>query len=215
MAKGRQLPKGRIWDWWGRRRRAEAKCLTAEITARAEGEGHSHEDGLRCFLEHRFETPLLRYGSRGPLYGRAFTFLSVAVVAAGFASSAISAADESPSDELRWILIALGLIVSLFTAINQLWKPNLRSVGSYRAGNALRREGWDFVNARGRYQDEPPTPQPAFFSRLRPVEGADGSGFDLFVDRIGEIQALVDAIDEVRAELGDGADRPDDGSPSN
>ena len=45
------------------------------------------------------------------------------------------------------------------------------------------------------------------------VERSRKLGLNLFVDRIGEIQAQVDAIDEVRAELGDGADRPDDGSP--
>jgi len=174
-------------------RRREAECLTSKIAKKAARGCESKEEDLHCYLEHRFERPLVKYGCRGPFYSHAFTLLSATVVAAGFGSSAISAVNDSQtaSEALRWIAIGLGVLISVFTAINQLWKPDLRSVGSYRAGNALRREGWDFVFGRGSY---------------RSAE-AD-QAFEAFLDRVKEIQMQVDAIDEVQAESISG---PEDG----
>jgi hypothetical protein len=171
-------------QWFSRKRLAEAECLRAKIARKAATDGKQDEEELLCYLKHRFEEPLVKYGRRGPLYGRAFTFLSITVVAAGFGSSAISVAQDNPTEFLRWAVFGLGVLVSLFTAINQLWKPGLRSVGSYRAGNSLRREGWNFVFNRGPY---------------RKAEGNEA--FDLFIDQIGDIQSQVDAIDEVQAEV--------------
>lgn len=70
----------------------------------------------------------------------------------------------------------------------------MRSVGSYRAGNALRREGWDFVLDSGRY---------------RAVKDKPNEAFDLFVDQIREIQSQVDAIDEIQAEISSSSSNPD------
>lgn len=184
-------------NWLSRKRRSEADCLQKKIAKKAAEEAGREEKELCCYLHHRFEEPLVKYGRRGPLYGRAFTFLSVTVIAAGFGSSAISAAGQEPTEFLRWAVFGLGVLVSLFTAINQLWKPGLRSVGSYRAGNSLRREGWDFVFNRGRYQ-------------LAKANQA----FDLFVDQVREIQSQADAIDEVQAEImsspEEGGQRPEE-----
>ena len=196
-----KTPKKTPKHWFDRRRRTEADCLLDQVVKKAEkrtgqsaaGAEPTPSTELRCFLEHRFKEPLLKYGFRGPAYGRAFTYLSVSVVAAGFASSAISA-DQDTAGKLRWLLFGLGVLVALFTAINQLWKPGMRSVGSYRAGNALRREGWDFVLDSGRY---------------RAVKDKPNEAFDLFVDQIREIQSQVDAIDEIQAEISSSSSNPD------
>lgn len=184
-------------QWFSRKRLDEAECLREKIARKAATDGKREEKELDCYLQHRFEEPLVKYGRRGPLYGRAFTFLSITVVAAGFGSSAISVAQQdNPTEFLRWTVFGLGVLVSLFTAINQLWKPGLRSVGSYRAGNSLRREGWNFVFNRGPYRT-----------------AKANEAFDLFIDQIGEIQSQVDAIDEVQAEVtgssGDAGHKPD------
>lgn len=125
------------------------------------------------------------------------------MVAAGFGSSAISVSQQDgTTGALRWTVFGLGVVISLFTAINQLWKPGMRSVSSYRAGNALRREGWDFVFDGGSYRAHKDDPNQAF---------------DLFVDRVREIQAQVDSIDEVQAEVTghlDDANQPPGGGPS-
>lgn len=183
---GERRAKSWRWRWFGRARQPEADCLTGQIAEKARAENAYPDVDLDCFLAHRFHEPLLKYGASGPLYGRAFTVLSVSVVAAGFASSAISA-NSSTAEDWRWVLIVLGLLVALFTAVNQLWKPGMRSVGNYRAGNALRREGWDYVFDRGRYEERK-------------------EGFHLFLDAIKEIQSQVDAIDEVQVEVGNGTD---------
>lgn len=178
-------------NWFSRKRQDEADCLQKKIAKKAAAEAGHEEKELCCYLHHRFEEPMIKYGRRGPLYGRAFTFLSVTVIAAGFGSSAISAVGQEPTEFLRWLVFGLGVLVSLFTAINQLWKPDLRSVGSYRAGNSLRREGWDFVFNRGRYQ-----------------LAKENAAFDLFVDQVREIQSQADAIDEVQVEV---IGNPDEG----
>ena len=87
--------------WLSRKRRHEASCLRAKVTEKAVTETNRNSEQLRCYLEHRFEAPLVKYGRRGPLYGRAFTCLSVVVIAAGFASSAISVSDQDPGELLR------------------------------------------------------------------------------------------------------------------
>lgn len=198
---GRQAQS--IWRWivhplqeMDRSRREEVECLRRQIREKAKAVV-ADEGRLDCFLAFRFEVPFLRHGKRGPLYGRAFTSLSVAAIAAGVASSAISANPDS-AESLRWLLFALGLVVAIVTSINQLWKPAQRSVGAYRAGNALRREGWDYVNGRGRFQgltDE-------------------RKAYDLLLDQIREIQAQVDSIDEVQAEIPGQTEAPVDGPPS-
>jgi hypothetical protein len=179
-----------FWRWIAhplreldRSRLEEAACLRRQITTKALPLVKD-EKQLDCFLTFRFEAPFLRHSKRGPLYGRAFTYLSVAAIAAGVASSAISA-DPGSAKSLRWLLFSLGLVVAITTSINQLWKPAQRSVGAYRAGNALRREGWDYVNERGRYQG------------MQEARKA----YDLLLDQIREIQAQVDSIDEVQAEI--------------
>lgn len=167
----------------GRDRREEAACLRLRIEEKASSVIRD-ANWLDCFLTYRFEIPLRRHGWRGPWYGRAFTYLSVAAIAAGVASSAISS--QGSDGSLRWVVFSLGLVVAIATAMNQLWKPAQRSVGAYRAGNALRREGWDYVNDRGRY---------------RKVQGDRKSAFDTLIDQIRDIQAQVDSIDEVQAEI--------------
>jgi hypothetical protein len=182
----------------GRKRREEATCLRKEIENRM-GENNRDPD---CFLTHRFERPLLRHRKWGAWYGRIFTSLSLAAIVAGTASSAIKTNKDIVADQ-NWILIVLGLVVAITTAVNQLWKPGLRSVGSHRAGNALLREGWDFTKGRGRYQEAPGRKRAFGLGRGRPKEITNATwekAFALFVDQVREIQAQVDAIDEVQAE---------------
>jgi hypothetical protein len=100
------------------------------------------------FVEYRFVAPLEANAWGGPAYGRAFTAISVATIAAGLFSSSIAAVFDRPSAAA---IAILGLAVGVLTAINQLWKPAQRSGARYQAAYALRREGWDFVNGRGRY----------------------------------------------------------------
>jgi Protein of unknown function (DUF4231) len=207
-------PFKRLWQFIqrslktpGQKRRAEATCLRREIEHRV---GEADNDRQDCFLVHRFEATLLRHRKWGPWYGRIFTGLSLLAIAAGAVSSALSSDPETATDR-HWYIFALGLAVAITTAINQLWKPGMRSVASHRAGNALLREGWDFVKARGRYRDAEAARQTFGRGRGRHQHMAvleREKAFGLFVDQIREIQAQVDAIDEVQAEaLSGDADR--------
>lgn len=177
----------RLFRWLYPRRRAEAEQLRKEISKKIRSSGDPALraigiERLDSFLFFRVEHPMFAHSWRGPSYGRAFTLLSVGAIAAGVASTAISAT-EGAAEDLRWVLFTLGLVVAVFTAINQLWKPSQRSVGAYRAANRLRRGSWDYVLGRGAYRGL-----------------SEQQAFERFLDEVAEIHARVEAIDELEPE---------------
>jgi hypothetical protein len=139
------------------------------------GSGASGQE-LEDWVKYRFQGPLIASAEAGPDYGKAFTALSVLTIAAGLASSVIASATGQPS---KVAIGALGLAVGLLTAINRIWNPAQRSVARYQAAYALRREGWDFVNGRGRY------------GKL----DAD-KRLGAFIDEVGRIHREVESLDE-------------------
>jgi hypothetical protein len=107
-------------------------------------DGRADEEVRRLFLDLRFEQRLRSYSRRGPLLGHLFTVLSIASIVAGLGASGLAAAAEN-SETARWVIFALGLLVGLCTAVNQILRPAQRSVSRYRAANALRHAAWVFL----------------------------------------------------------------------
>jgi hypothetical protein len=105
--------------------------------------------------------------------------LSLATIAAGLASSVLASATSHPS---KLAIGILGLVVGVLTAVNQIWNPSKRSGTRFQAAYALRREGWDFVNDRGRYA------KLGLETRL----GA-------FIDEVSRIHRGTESVDEATA----------------
>jgi hypothetical protein len=150
-------------------------------------------DPFRDFVRLRFQEPLRANARGGPLYGRAFTAMSVATIAAGLASSAVATASsgETLGTSDTVFVAILGILVSVLAAITQIWRPAQRSVARYQAAYALRREGWDYVHDLGRYEA---------------LEGA--ARRPAFITEVNRIHRGVEAIDESIAEEGPAEVRP-------
>jgi hypothetical protein len=126
-----------------------------------------------------------RHLTVAPRQELAFGVFSVLSIAGGVAVSTVSASGESQSG---WV-IALGLIVAASTAINQITRTGQKSAVRYRAGNALRREGWDYVMGRGRYVNlsDPKAEFEAFYDAVWDIERPA----DLTVELESEGQAVA------------------------
>lgn len=134
------------------------------------------EDGdaeFERFVAHRFYRPFKHSITVAPWYGGAFSAVSVLVISAGLASSALASADQGNTA----LVVVLGLFVAVATAVNRLWRPGLRAAVRHETANALRREGWSFVCERGEYTEE-----------------ADRQG--VFVDRIERLNVKAENVDE-------------------
>jgi hypothetical protein len=125
------------------------------------------------FVAHRFYRPFRHSISSAPKYGFAFSAISVLVIGAGLASSALASANQANTP----FVVALGLLVAVAAAVNRLWRPGLRGAVRHETANSLRREGWSFVCGRGEYAES--TDQRA-----------------AFVDRVERINVKAETIDE-------------------
>jgi len=134
--------------------KAETTRLEGLIVDRLPSEDPRREAHKR-FVVDRFSKHLYAYARQAPWYGGVFNVLSLGAIVAALGSSglAASASAEASTEEVRWTVFGLGLLVAAFTAINQLWRPAQRGTSRYRAANALRQQGWDFALARGRYAE--------------------------------------------------------------
>jgi hypothetical protein len=144
-------------------------------------------NALEAWVRYRFLGPLDLDAKAGPSYGGAASLLGVATIGAGLASSTIAGVGDGVWADAT--IGALGVTVGVLTAINQIWRPGTRSVARYQSAFGLRREGWDYVHDRGRYENLGPMAQ-----------------LDLLIDEIGRTNLVVEAVD--RAALS--GDRPDD-----
>jgi len=166
----------------------EARVLSEQIVRKGLPEAQApdagdldSEDPFVAFVRLRFEEPLRANAFGGPAYGRAFTAMSVATIAAGLTSSSIVTASsgEPLSGSTTVAVASLGILVGVLAAIVQLWKPAQRSVARYRAAYASRREGWDYIHDLGRYEG------------LSVSEGRKA-----FMTQINSIHQGVESIDE-------------------
>jgi hypothetical protein len=132
------------------------------------------------FVAHRFYRPFRHSISSAPKYGLAFSAISVLVIGAGLASSALASANQANTP----FVVALGLLVAVAAAVNRLWRPGLRGAIRHETANSLRREGWSFVCGRGEY-----------------AECTDQRG--AFVDRVERINVKAENIDEQSQEASD------------
>jgi len=128
------------------------------------------------WLHLRFREPLEHDARAGPSFGKAATAIGVATIGAGLASSALATTTGNGATEL---VAVLGIGVGVLTAINQIWRPSQRSVARYQAAYALRREGWDFLQDRGRYER---------------LESSQRLG--AFIDEVSRIHRGVESVDE-------------------
>lgn len=153
-----------------------------EKVARTEGLTHSDSEGglqlasFEDWLRWRFRQPLERDAWAGPAFGKAATAIGVTTIGAGLASSALASAGGTGTKAL---VASLGILVGVLAAVNQIWRPSQRSVARYQAAFALRREGWDFLQDRGRY-----------------AVIDSGGRLGAFVDEVTRIHRAVESVDE-------------------
>jgi hypothetical protein len=125
----------------------------------------------------------MNYWSWSGLYAFAFVAVTIGVLVASLASSSI-AAGWSHHDWARWVILTLGLIGAIASLINWAWRPGDKGTSRTRGRNALLREGWAFVEQRGRYIE------------IENVREA----FGLFVDEVVNIAQAAAAVDEAGPE---------------
>jgi hypothetical protein len=160
----------------------EAQQLARQIREKVRsGESADEETQRRMeafdeWLRFRFVGPLVRDAAAGPAFGKAATALGVATIGAGLGSSALATAS---GDSATIGVAVLGIVVGVLGGINQIWRPSQRSVARYQAAFALRREGWDFAQDRGRYE------------RLDPQVRVAA-----FIDEVTRIHRAVESVDE-------------------
>jgi Protein of unknown function (DUF4231) len=130
------------------------------------------------FVQSRFAERMKADLRTAPLHSFFYAASNLLAVAGGSASAAIAA--TSGAHSLAVLLI--GLAVATSAALSQLFRFGERSRVRYRAGNQLRKEGWDYVIGRGRYRET-----------QDPVEA-----FGRFYDVFWEIEAPVDRSVEHR-----------------
>jgi len=116
-----------------------------------------HLEIQRAFLEHRFVGPLKAYERTFRGYSVLDNFLNVTSILAGLGAS-LAAALEWPK---VWVIVA-GLVVGGLQSLSQWLKPSRRSTRRGLAANALRSEGWAFLQSRDRYKGKDDDPAGAW-----------------------------------------------------
>ncbi len=116
-----------------------------------------HLEIQRAFLEHRFVGPLKTYERTFRGYAVLDNFLNVTSILAGLGAS-LAAALEWPK---VWVIV-LGLVVGGLQSLSQWLKPSRRSTRRGLAANALRSEGWAFLQGRDRYKGKDNDPAGAW-----------------------------------------------------
>ncbi len=127
-----------------------------------------HLEIQRAFLEHRFVGPLKAYERTFRGYSVLDNFLNVTSIIAGLGAS-LAAALEWPK---VWVILA-GLVVGGLQSLSQWLKPSRRSTRRGLAANALRSEGWAFLQSRDRYkgkEDDPAGAWKLFCDQIDRVE---------------------------------------------
>ena len=127
-----------------------------------------HLEIQRAFLEHRFVGPLKAYERTFRGYSVLDNFLNVTSIIAGLGAS-LAAALEWPK---VWVIVA-GLVVGGLQSLSQWLKPSRRSTRRGLAANALRSEGWAFLQSRDRYkgkEDDPAGAWKLFCDQIDRVE---------------------------------------------
>jgi hypothetical protein len=127
-----------------------------------------HLEIQRAFLEHRFVGPLKAYERTFRGYSVLDNFLNVTSILAGLGAS-LAAALEWPK---VWVIVA-GLVVGALQSLSQWLKPSRRSTRRGLAANALRSEGWAFLQSRDRYkgkEDDPAAAWKLFCDQIDRVE---------------------------------------------
>jgi hypothetical protein len=126
--------------------RKEAMAQASELAGLVLQKVDSPEEA-RAFVDKRFRDRLATHMRMAPLHGLTASALNIVAITGGVAASSLAAAGEATSG---WV-IGLGLLVAAASAVNQIGKFGQRAAVRFRAANALRQEGWDFVVGRGRY----------------------------------------------------------------
>jgi hypothetical protein len=104
---------------------------------------------------------------------RAHMLLNLLVVAGGFATSGIAAAAGSGhrGSTTSWIVFGIGLLLALFGAANQLFRPGYRATERTTIAFELREQGWAFAFAEGEYSRDDDAAFTAFRQRVTALRG--------------------------------------------
>jgi LPXTG-motif cell wall-anchored protein len=166
--------RGRVQGLSRRRAEQSATKLTEYVLRRIPS-----EEDRRAFVGQRYAERLTMHTYMAPRHSAIAMALTVIAVGGGAATSTLAATGDTES---RW-LIALGLLIAFTGAVNQVGRFGQRAAARFQAGNALRKEGWDFALRQGRY------------ARLD-----DETAFSTFYAMVWTIEQPADALAEAPPE---------------
>jgi hypothetical protein len=151
----------------------EARALGALIIGRLDGDDAGlPTKGVRDeFVKFRFQEALLKYDKRSIRHGRFNGLFKASVVGLGALISGAAASTWFREQTAGQVLLAAAVAVAVIAAVDQILKPAVRNANYGQCRTTLRKEGWDFVNCRGRYQS-----------------GATADRYQRFVDEVLKVQ---------------------------
>ena len=124
------------------------------------------------FVRFRFQEQLRKYDKSGLRHGRFNGWFKASVVGLGaLISGAVASTWFREQTAGQVVLVAAAVAVAVITAVDQILKPAVRNANYTQCKMTLRKEGWDFVNRRGRYQS-----------------GGAADRYQLFVDEVLKVQ---------------------------
>jgi hypothetical protein len=162
---------------------SEPAELERLILERVRLEAPEKVEPATSFLQIRYDAHLRNFRQWGGKYNLAFSVTTLAVVASGVLTSSIGAGWPS-AHWAKIMLLALGLVTALGSALNYLWRPGRKGTGRMRGANRLTAEGWSFVLGVGHYRELDVRAAWAFF-----------------VEEVGRILADTAAVDEADVDL--------------
>ena len=153
------------------------------ILEKLDAEAPEKVETAKSFLEVRYSAHLRNYRRFAGKYSAVFILITLLVIASGVLTSSIGAGWPS-AHWAKIVLLVLGLVTALGSALNHLWRPGRKGTGRMRGANRLTTEGWNFAQGVGRYR------------------GLDvRAEYDLFVEEVGRILADTAAVDEADLDL--------------
>jgi Protein of unknown function (DUF4231) len=104
------------------------------------------------FLEFRFRRRAANYLRLGRYNSVSNTFITLLIVAGGFATSGIAvAAGGGRGSKTGWIVFAIGIVVAVAGAIARLFNPETRALELKSIVAKMIAEAWDFIENAGVY----------------------------------------------------------------
>jgi hypothetical protein len=130
----------------------EVRQLSAEVLKRMKALRPDDADMHKGWVAAEFHYPLRSLLIKAGHNSTFFVWVSMIVIAGGFATSGIAVAGGAEKgSSTAWIIFAIGLIVALAGGIAQIFRFGVRANARRTLALSLREEGWNFVYKEGDY----------------------------------------------------------------